>query len=261
MRFEPVKKVPSYEMIVEQIEAGIREGRLHPGDRLPGERRLMETFSVSRPTVREAMRVLHATGVVNTRAGDPRGPEVLPFTPQALERPLLRMTHQQGTTRAELIQFRLLLEGQSALLAAASDDAQAKEEISSRAAGLARLADRASTAEPEAPADHPEQFGVLLSGFHTAIRAASGNQLLQATGQAVDGALTTIARQRLGGETDSTALSSRLRRSAQDAAALTERIQAQDPTGARKIATENIYRFYKDRLTAEELEALGPLLG
>lgn len=259
MDFEPVKKVSSYEMIVDQIEGAVREGRLQPGDRLPGERRLMQTFSVSRPTVREAMRVLHATGVVNTRAGDPRGPEVLAFTADALEGPLVRMTHQEGTTRAELIQFRLLLEGQSALLAAATDDDDAKQEISTGAAALTALADKA--AGTEAHAGIREEFGVLLSNFHSAIRAASGNQLLQATGQAVDGALTTIAYQRLGDESDGSALESRLRRSAGDAQTLNERIGAGDATGARKSATENIYRFYQDRLTAQERAALEPLVG
>lgn len=259
MQFEPVKKQNSYEMIVDQIESGIREGRLNPGDRLPGERKLMETFSVSRPTVREAMRVLHATGVVNTRAGDPRGPEVLAFTPESLERPLMRMTHQQGTTRAELIQFRLLLEGQASLLAAVAHDAEAKQTVSSRAADLTRLADSGVGTEPYA--EIAEEFGRLLSRFHWSIRAASGNQLLQATGQAVDDALTTIARQRLSQETDGAALAARLRRSAHDATALAEHIAGRDAAGARKTATGNIYRFYKDRLTDEEVEALTPLVG
>lgn len=254
-----MKKLSSYEMIVEQIEAAVREGRLQPGDRLPGERRLMQDFSVSRPTVREAMRVLHATGVVNTRAGDPRGPEVLAFTAEALEGPLVRMTHQEGTTRTELIQFRLLLEGQSALLAAATDDDAAKQEISEQAAALTALADKA--ASTEAHTGIREEFGVLLSQFHSAIRAASGNQLLQATGQAVDDALTTIARQRLSQETDGAALAARLRRSAHDATALAEHIAGRDAAGARKTATGNIYRFYKDRLTDEEVEALTPLVG
>lgn len=258
MNFEPVKKVNSYEMIVEQIEAEIRRGRLHPGDRLPGERRLMETFSVSRPTVREAMRVLHATGVVSTRAGDPRGPEVLAFSPEALEQPLVRMTHQEGTTRVELIQFRLLLEGQSALLAAAHQSAQTMAEISARAEDLKSLAHRA--ADSKQPAEIPEEFGALLSRFHAAIRSASGNQLLQATGQAVDGALTSIARQRLGDEENPTAVYSRLRRSAHDASTLEARIRASDAAGSRRSATRNIYRFYQDRLTAVEQEALAPLV-
>lgn len=259
MEFEPVKKVSSYEMIVDQIEGAVREGRLQPGDRLPGERRLMQDFSVSRPTVREAMRVLHATGVVKARAGDPRGPEVLAFTAEALEGPLVRMTHQEGTTRAELIQFRLLLEGQSALLAAAAQDDAAKQEISARAEALTSLADKA--AGTQGHTGIREEFGVLLSNFHSAIRAASGNQLLQATGQAVDGALTEIAYQRLGDESDGSALVQRLRRSADDAQRLSERIRAGDATGARRSAAENIFRFYQDRLTAQERAALTPLLG
>ncbi|TLQ01105.1 FadR family transcriptional regulator [Nesterenkonia salmonea] len=254
MNFEPIKKVNSYELIVEQIEARIRDGELSAGDRLPGERRLMETFSVSRSTVREAMRVLHATGVVEPHAGDPRGSEVIPFSPKTLQRPLARMAHQEGTSRAELIQFRLLLEGQSALLAAALCSDETKDEIESRAADLAELAASDS-------ADAVEEFGRVLSAFHHAIRLASSNQLLQATGQAVDGALTEIARQRLDDETHGLARRGRLGQSAQDAAGLAERIRDGDAAGARRTATENIYRFYRDSLTEAERATLEPLVG
>ncbi len=88
MAFMPVQKVSAYEGIVEQIEAAIDSGELKPGDRLPGERRLMEDFSVSRATVREALRVLQATGLVESRPGDPRGPVIAAFTPRLLEKSL-----------------------------------------------------------------------------------------------------------------------------------------------------------------------------
>lgn len=48
------------------------DGRLHEGDRLPSERELAETFGVSRPAVREAMRVLEAFGVVVAKRGNSR---------------------------------------------------------------------------------------------------------------------------------------------------------------------------------------------
>lgn len=254
MKFEPVKKVSSYEQIVDQIETGIREGHLAAGDRLPGERRLMETFSVSRATVREAMRVLHATGVVEPRAGDPRGSEIMPFSPKTLERPLTRMAHQEGTSRVGLIQFRLLLEGQSALLAAALCEEEAKSEIEARAADLANLATKDST-------NGVEEFGRMLSAFHDTIRSASGNQLLQATGEAVDGALTEIARRRLDKEALGTARRRRLSQSAADAAELARQIREGDPISARRTATENIYRFYRDELSESERALLQPLVG
>lgn len=254
MQFQPVRKVNSYELIVDQIERGIREGRLEAGDRLPGERRLMEEFSVSRSTVREAMRVLHATGVVDPRPGDPRGPEVLPFSPKVLERPLLRMTQQEGMSRVELIQFRLLLEGQSALLAAARGNEDEVAAVLHQASLLQKLAQAHGQ-------NLLEEFGQRLSAFHEAIRAASDNSLLQACGSAVDTALTELARRRLGDETDAPSRQSRLERSAEDAHALAELIGDSDAAGARRRATENIYRFYRDRLSEDERAALEPLVG
>jgi GntR family transcriptional regulator, transcriptional repressor for pyruvate dehydrogenase complex len=57
------------EVIVDQIRLLIRGGELSAGDRLPSERELCERFGVSRVTVREALRVLEANGLVEIRVG------------------------------------------------------------------------------------------------------------------------------------------------------------------------------------------------
>jgi DNA-binding FadR family transcriptional regulator len=57
------------ELIVSQIRLLIHQGRLIPGDRLPAERELCERFGVSRVTVREALRVLESSGLIEIRAG------------------------------------------------------------------------------------------------------------------------------------------------------------------------------------------------
>lgn len=57
------------EVIVDQIRLLIRQGQLTAGDRLPPERELCERFGVSRVTVREALRVLEANGLVEIRVG------------------------------------------------------------------------------------------------------------------------------------------------------------------------------------------------
>jgi DNA-binding FadR family transcriptional regulator len=67
--FAPVRQRRAFEEIVLQVEEAILEGRLSPGDRLPPERELAEIFGVSRPAVREAMRVLEAFGVITARRG------------------------------------------------------------------------------------------------------------------------------------------------------------------------------------------------
>lgn len=57
------------EVIVDQVRLLIRSGQLTAGDRLPSERELCERFGVSRVTVREALRVLEANGLVDIRVG------------------------------------------------------------------------------------------------------------------------------------------------------------------------------------------------
>lgn len=251
MDFTPVRRVNAYEQIVEQIEQGVASGRLRVGDRLPGERRLMETFSVSRATVREAMRVLHATGVVDSRPGDPRGSVVLPFSPDVLESPLSRMARQEGTSRVELLQFRLLLEGQAALLAATRRREEELIDIDAGARGIEDLAQAGENIDPT-------EFGLRLRAFHDAVHRAAGNRLIEACGAAVDGALTDIAARRLADDPDPVR---RVRRSAADATALADRIRAGDAPGAQRAATANIYRYYREALTADERVALQPMVG
>ena len=67
--FQRVNTVRASEVIVEQIRTLIRDGSLNPDDRLPSERELVQHFGVSRVTVREALRVLEARGLVTVRVG------------------------------------------------------------------------------------------------------------------------------------------------------------------------------------------------
>ena len=54
----PRKTRKTYEQIVAYIRGAISSGRLRPGDRLPPEMDLAQHLGVSRPTVREALKVL-----------------------------------------------------------------------------------------------------------------------------------------------------------------------------------------------------------
>jgi len=58
-----------YHRIVEDLRASILDGRLSPGTRLGSEWRLAETYQTSRPTVRRAVAVLKAEGLVVTKQG------------------------------------------------------------------------------------------------------------------------------------------------------------------------------------------------
>ena len=65
--FHPVGQERVSSEIVHQIERLILEGVLRPGDRLPAERDLAGEFGVSRPTLREALALLEASGLLTAR--------------------------------------------------------------------------------------------------------------------------------------------------------------------------------------------------
>ncbi len=60
---------PKYQRIADELRRDIRAGVHQPGDRMPAETTLVERFRVSLPTVRQALAVLRAEGLVESRQG------------------------------------------------------------------------------------------------------------------------------------------------------------------------------------------------
>jgi GntR family transcriptional repressor for pyruvate dehydrogenase complex len=107
----------AHEAILAQLQSKILEGELAPGDRLPSEREMMATFGVSRPTVREALRVAESLGLVAVRHGDPGGSRVLGQPSVGVTRVLDGLLAAERTSVAELLEARMVLEGAAAPLA------------------------------------------------------------------------------------------------------------------------------------------------
>jgi GntR family transcriptional repressor for pyruvate dehydrogenase complex len=70
MALQPVNRRSVPEDVFEQIVAEVLNGDMQPGEALPSERRLAEVLGVSRPAVREAIKRLTETGLVEVRHGD-----------------------------------------------------------------------------------------------------------------------------------------------------------------------------------------------
>jgi len=70
MQLTPIKRSRLYESAVDQIRSLILADNYKPGDRLPSERELAEQLSVGRPSVREALRILGAMGLIEIRVGN-----------------------------------------------------------------------------------------------------------------------------------------------------------------------------------------------
>lgn len=67
--FQPVRTRKTFEEAVGQIVEAIRVGELRRGDRLPSERALAAQMRISRPSLREAIKLLADAGVVEVRPG------------------------------------------------------------------------------------------------------------------------------------------------------------------------------------------------
>ncbi|HET6806154.1 MAG TPA: transcriptional regulator NanR [Frateuria sp.] len=70
MAIPPIRRRKLYEEVADAIEQMIRDGQLAPGDQLPSERELRETFGVGRSAVREAMLSLQRMGLVAVNSGE-----------------------------------------------------------------------------------------------------------------------------------------------------------------------------------------------
>ncbi len=114
--FHPVRTRRTFEEAVEQIAEAIRAGDLKKGDRLPSERDLGAQMQISRPTLREAIKLLGDSGVIRVRPGPGGGmyvrSELIPVDLVA-ERRELRVNEV-----AAVLEARRLFEPRVAQLAA-----------------------------------------------------------------------------------------------------------------------------------------------
>src|ERR1700687_2572423 len=103
-----VRKTKVDKKIAHQIQRLIRDGLLKPGDMLPPERELAETFQVSRSSLRDAIRTLEVMGLVEPRQGE--GTIVCELSAESLVSPLSTMLLGKRELVSELLDLRLILE-------------------------------------------------------------------------------------------------------------------------------------------------------
>ncbi|GAA2180735.1 FadR/GntR family transcriptional regulator [Leucobacter tardus] len=235
--FEPAVPVHTYERIVDQIERAILSGEIPVGAQLPSERELMVQFGVSRPTIREALRILQSMGLLESRPGTRGGPVVLAPSAKTLSRSLRALVGTDAVEVADLVEYRVILEGSACRLAAIKhDDGQ----LSRMSVAIDRMErDAVSNADSFADADLE---------FHEAIWAASGNQMLQLSGEAVAGVLLRLMQRDAAGEHHDNRVkleSARIDRG------LFAAIEQRDAGEASRIARQAVANRFAPLLTAE----------
>lgn len=164
--FEPIGHTSVVDTIVEQIETLILNGILRDGARLPSERDLSEQMGVSRPKVREALKLLENNGLIKVRHGE--GAFIAPLVGSAMSPALIELYSRHQDAFTSYLEFRTELESFAAGLAA-SRATKADKEI------LAKIMDQLEEAHTK---NDPAASQNADIAFHSAIMDASHNSLL-----------------------------------------------------------------------------------
>ena len=107
---------PAGNFIFEDLKAQIIRGDYLPGDRLPSERDLIDIYHRSRPTIREALRMLERAGFIKIIPR--KAAVVLEYTGSGIEKPINEAIEASYITLPEINEFRAVIEGAIAAWAA-----------------------------------------------------------------------------------------------------------------------------------------------
>ena len=188
-----------HEIVLWRIEEQIATGRLKVGDQLPSERDLAASLGVSRPAVREAIRVLEAMGtVVPGNTGVDSGTLVAAVPGDALTHLVSLHVMLASFETADVVRARIALERESARLAAKH---ATEADHAAMADNLTAMDDLGIT---------PEEFNDRDTAFHLAVARATGNVLLTELTTAIRIAMRPTQLHALRVDTDFPATAARL---------------------------------------------------
>jgi DNA-binding FadR family transcriptional regulator len=161
------REVP--QRVADELRSLIVSGELSEGESLGREPDLVERFGVSRPSLREALRILEAEGLITVERGVRGGVVAHEPDKRMTARTAALLLRSRNVSLADVFEARSLLE----------------PVVARKIAGMPSRGRKAITAElgalidaqEEAIAD-PEAFAVANTGFHERLVALGGNQTL-----------------------------------------------------------------------------------
>lgn len=164
----------SSQQIAKEIRRYIVQERLQPDDRLGTETELAGEFGVSRPTLREGLRLLASSHLIRASRGPGGGVFVASTENEGIGRSLSEsiatMLEAESVSLLELVEARIHLEVPLAGLAAQNATEGTVVELQAAIAEAARIRDRPAS----------DEFRLADARFHGIIARTAGNELLRA---------------------------------------------------------------------------------
>ena len=175
------------QLIADELRSLIVAGELSEGDSLGHEPDLVERFGVSRPSLREALRILEAEGLVTVVRGVRGGVVVHEPDERMTARTAALVLQSRNVALADVFEARGLLE-----------PIAARRLASARGRTGAVTALRGLVAQEEEAIGDPEAFGLANAAFHEQLVSRAGNQTLtivaEMLNEIVARAVTAVSR-------------------------------------------------------------------
>ncbi|MBA4025370.1 MAG: FadR family transcriptional regulator [Gordonia sp.] len=242
-----VRAPKTAELIATQLRRQIVRGEVAPGETLPSEVQLMEQFGVSRPTLREAFRILETESLITVRRGSRGGAQVVAPDLSVAARYVGLLLQISGTTVDDVYEARMIFEPACARLLAQRHKKVDVKDLRGVVDELQSVVDAGHRAVPD-----PEHWSGLTYRFHELIMQRSGNKTLAIQGGVLQDIISTHLHLRVALSFDESESPERFQRVLRAYRKLIELVEAKDGTGAeehwrRHMAAAAKYLF-KDEL-------------
>ncbi|MCW5653807.1 FadR/GntR family transcriptional regulator [Hydrogenophaga sp.] len=172
---QPISPQRIYQEVASQLRRNISEGKLRPGDKLPPERDLAQMFGVSRNTMREALRALELSGLIELKLGSAGGAFVLPGSSNAVVNGMRDLYFLGAITPEHLTAARISIS--SAVIRMACENMTDED--------LAELERNVAMAEEMHKAGSFEERTKYHQAFHVLLAKATHNPILLATTEGI----------------------------------------------------------------------------
>jgi DNA-binding FadR family transcriptional regulator len=171
-----VRAPKTAELIADQLRSNIVRGVLKKGDALPTEVELVKQFGVSRPTLREAFRILESESLIVVRRGSRGGVLVCSPETSVAARHFGLLLQMSGTTLTDVYEARKIFEPAAAEMLARRASPDDVADLRAAAGALAVLVDEGADG-----ADFAE-WSAATFRFHDLILERAGNNTVMLVG-------------------------------------------------------------------------------
>jgi DNA-binding FadR family transcriptional regulator len=173
-RRAPIRIPKTAEVVADEIRRLITSGALKEGDTLQPEAKIIGDFNVSRPTIREAFRILESEQLISVARGSRGGARVHAPKPELVARYAGFVLQSRQVSYADVYRARSIIEPPAARL------------VAERKSNDAPLVLRGKIEEQRAARD-AGNFGRAVADFHTTLIGLTGNGTLILLSSVLDG--------------------------------------------------------------------------